>query len=151
VIGWAGLLFTRARSIGWAGLLFTRARSCYAVAGVVALVAAGCVGRVHPQGPTTALSRTATGSSPFTATAYCKGTITATGTKPNARSIAADPRVLPMGTRIRLTGVEDRYSGVYTVKDTGPSIRGRRLDLYIRDCREAVKFGRRSVRVSVLR
>ena len=137
--------------IGWAGLLFTRFRLCYAVAGVVALLAAGCVGRVHSQGPTTTVSRTATGSSAFTATAYCKGTITATGTKPNPRSIAADPRVLPMGTRIKLTGVDDRYSGVYTVRDTGSSIRGRRLDLYIRDCREAVRFGRRSVRVSVLR
>jgi 3D (Asp-Asp-Asp) domain-containing protein len=137
--------------IGWAGLLFTRLRSCYAAAGVVALVAAGCAGRVHPHGPTTAAGRPATATSPFTATAYCKGTITATGTRPNARSIAADPRVLPMGTRIRLTGVDDRYSGVYTVRDTGPNIRGRRLDVYIQDCREAVKFGRRSVRVAVLR
>jgi 3D (Asp-Asp-Asp) domain-containing protein len=56
-----------------------------------------------------------------------------------------------MGTRIRLTGVDDRYSGVYTVRDTGPNIRGRRLDVYIPDCREAVRFGRRSLRVSVVR
>jgi 3D (Asp-Asp-Asp) domain-containing protein len=134
----------------WAEPPCTRLRSCYAVVALGALLSAGCAGRVHPQGPTTPASQHATEST-FTVTAYCKGTVTATGTRPDARSIAADPQVLPMGTQIRLTGVDDRYSGVYTVRDTGPNIRGRRLDVYIPDCREAVRFGRRSLRVSVLR
>ena len=44
----------------------------------------------------------------------------------------------------------DRFSDVYLVTDTGSSVRGRRIDLYIRDCHEAVRFGRRSARVSIL-
>ena len=134
----------------WADSLRSRLRSCYAVAAIGALVSAGCAGHVHPQGPTTPASQPAIEST-FTVTAYCKGMVTATGTRPDSSSIAADPQVLPMGTRVRLTGVDDRYSGVYTVRDTGPSIRGRRLDVYIPDCREAVRFGRRSLRVSVVR
>jgi len=87
----------------------------------------------------------------FTATAYCTGKITATGTTPNEKTVAADPAVLPMGSRIRLSGLDKRYNRVYTVGDTGSSIRGRRIDLYMRDCREAVAFGRRAAKVSILR
>ena len=55
-----------------------------------------------------------------------------------------------MGTVIRLTGLDPRYNGTYTVADTGAKIQGRRIDLYISDCREAVRFGRRPARVVVV-
>jgi 3D (Asp-Asp-Asp) domain-containing protein len=58
---------------------------------------------------------------------------------------------LPLGTVIRLAGLDGRYNGTYTVMDTGPKVRGRHLDLYLRDCAEAVRFGRRSGRVSIAR
>jgi hypothetical protein len=35
--------------------------------------------------------------------------------------------------------------------DTGPSVRGRTVDLYLWSCKEALQFGRRSVRLTVLR
>ena len=44
-----------------------------------------------------------------------------------------------------------RYSGVWTVMDTGPAVRGRLVDLYLWSCKEALQFGRRSVRLTVLR
>jgi 3D (Asp-Asp-Asp) domain-containing protein len=69
----------------------------------------------------------------------------------NRKTIAADPTVLPMGSRIRLTRLGRPYDGIYIVNDTGARIRGRRIDLYIRDCDEAVRFGRRSAMVSLLR
>jgi 3D (Asp-Asp-Asp) domain-containing protein len=86
----------------------------------------------------------------FTATAYCTGSLTASGTRPTAQTVAADPDVLPIGTRIRLTGLHERYDGIYVVEDTGPKIRGRRVDLYIPDCREAVRFGRRPATVTIV-
>jgi rare lipoprotein A len=86
----------------------------------------------------------------FNATAYCKGTVTAAGMAPAHGMVAADPAVLPLGSRIRLTGLTARYDGDYVVRDTGTAVRGRRIDLYIRDCREAVKFGRRTASVSIL-
>jgi 3D (Asp-Asp-Asp) domain-containing protein len=120
---------------------------CCALA-VIAL-AEGCAGRLHPQPP--AAKPSATRLPPFTATAYCTGRLTATGTKPAESIVAADPRVLPMGSRIRLSGLDNRYNRVYVVGDTGGSIRGRRIDLYMRNCKEATAFGRRTVTISVLR
>jgi 3D (Asp-Asp-Asp) domain-containing protein len=119
-----------------------------AVSGVVSLITGACAGRIHPQQrapegpPGKALA--------FTVTAYCAGRVTATGTTPGNGTIAADPAFLPMGSRIRLAGLDQPYNGVYTVTDTGSRVRGRRIDLYIRDCHEAVRFGRRSAQVSIL-
>jgi 3D (Asp-Asp-Asp) domain-containing protein len=79
------------------------------------------------------------------------GTTTAAGTRVTDGIVAADPKVLPLRTVIRLAGLDGRYNGIYTVMDTGPAIRGRRLDLYLRDCAEAVRFGRRSARVAIVR
>jgi 3D (Asp-Asp-Asp) domain-containing protein len=79
------------------------------------------------------------------------GRTTAAGTRVAEGVVAADPRVLPLGTVIRLAGLDGRYNGVYTVMDTGAKVRGRRLDLYLRDCAEAVRFGRRTGQVSIAR
>lgn len=128
-----------------------RSRSRSSLLGIAfvgaALVAEGCAGRLHPKAPAGSGSIV---EASFTATAYCVGHLTAAGTVPVNGIVAADPTVLPTGTRIRLTGLARRYNGVYTVMDTGGSIRGRRIDLYMRDCSEARRFGRRSARVSIV-
>jgi 3D (Asp-Asp-Asp) domain-containing protein len=87
----------------------------------------------------------------FVATAYCQGTITASGARVRDGFVAADPAVLPLGTVIRVSGLERRYNRTYRVMDTGGAIRGRRIDLYIRNCDEAIRFGRRSATVSIVR
>jgi 3D (Asp-Asp-Asp) domain-containing protein len=117
---------------------------------ILALTAASCTRRTPPT-PPPAPAHDRGSVMQFTATAYCKGSVTATGTRPTEGIVAADPALLPFGTKVRLTGLDARYDGVYTVRDTGGSIRGRRIDLFIRDCREAVRFGRRSTRVAVVR
>jgi 3D (Asp-Asp-Asp) domain-containing protein len=116
---------------------------------LIALIAAGCAKRVPPSQPSVAVGTA--GAMRVTATAYCTGRMTATGTKPGPGIVAADPAVLPFGTRIRLTGLEARYNGVYTVRDTGASIRGHRIDLFIPNCTEAVRFGRRAATVAIVR
>jgi 3D (Asp-Asp-Asp) domain-containing protein len=88
---------------------------------------------------------------PFSATAYCKGTTTASGVDVRTGIAAADPSVLPVGTVLNLAAGDQRYTGVYTVMDTGPKVQGRHLDLYMWSCHEALKFGRRDVQVTVLR
>jgi 3D (Asp-Asp-Asp) domain-containing protein len=87
----------------------------------------------------------------FTATAYCKGSITASGTAARAGIAASDPRVLPLGSIIRIEGAPERHNGIYTVLDTGPAVQGRQLDLYMWSCHEALAFGRRPVTVTILR
>jgi len=63
--------------------------------------------------------------------------------------IAADRRVLPLGTKVRLKNA-GQYSGVYRVEDTGGKIRGRKIDIYIPSRRGAKQFGRHTVQVEVL-
>ena len=84
----------------------------------------------------------------YTATAYSLRGRTASG-KPVARGvIAADPRVLPLGTRVRIDAGE--FSGEYIVADTGGAVKGRRVDIWTPTTREAMRFGRRAVKLTVL-
>lgn len=85
----------------------------------------------------------------FKATAYCLRGRTASGTHVRKGIVAADPRVLPLGTRISMKA--GKYSGTYTVADTGGRIKGRILDVWVPSCSEARRFGRKSVKVSVVK
>jgi 3D (Asp-Asp-Asp) domain-containing protein len=87
----------------------------------------------------------------FVATAYCKGELTSAGVTPQAGIAAADPLLLPEGSVVQLDEVPDRYRGIYTVMDTGPKVLGRHVDLYMWSCIEAMTFGRRPIRLTVLR
>jgi len=84
----------------------------------------------------------------FKATAYCLQGRTASGSGVRRGIVAADPRVLPLGTRIQITA--GSYSGTYTVADTGGAIKGRILDIWVPSCSEAIRFGRKSVMVSAI-
>lgn len=83
----------------------------------------------------------------FSATAYCLKGRTALGHSVRSGIIAADPRVLPLGSRISLGG---GHSGTFLVSDTGGRIKGNKLDIWMASCAEARRFGRRTVSVSYL-
>lgn len=84
----------------------------------------------------------------YSATAYSLRGRTASG-KPVARGvIAADPRVLPIGTRVRVEA--GAWSGEYVVADTGGAVRGRRIDIWTPTSGEAMRFGRRAVKLTIL-
>jgi|SRR5215813_1459054 len=85
----------------------------------------------------------------FHATAYCLKGRTASGVNARPGMIAADPTVLPLGTVVHLRA--GRYTGTYTVMDTGGRIKGRRVDVYVESHREALEFGRRQVKLKVLK
>jgi 3D (Asp-Asp-Asp) domain-containing protein len=87
----------------------------------------------------------------FTATAYCKGQTTASGVAVRTGVAAADPQILPVGSVVNVATGDPKYSGVYTIMDTGPAVQGRELDLYMWSCHEALRFGAKSIDVTVLR
>lgn len=87
----------------------------------------------------------------FTATAYCKGTTTASGVNVRTGIAAADPDLLPVGSVIQVDKLGERYDGIYTVLDTGPKVQGRHIDIYMWSCHEALELGRRKMAVTVLR
>lgn len=88
-------------------------------------------------------------------TAYCSCWIctgvnwwhgkTASGHDPHqGRTVAADPRVYPLGTCLEITGLGRRW-----VEDTGSAIKGGRLDVYYYSHRDAKRFGVRRLEVEV--
>jgi 3D (Asp-Asp-Asp) domain-containing protein len=87
----------------------------------------------------------------FKATAYCKGATTTSGVPVRTGVAAADPQLLPVGSVVELATMDTQYNGIYTIMDTGPSVQGREVDLYMWSCHDALKFGRRQVHLTVLR
>jgi 3D (Asp-Asp-Asp) domain-containing protein len=87
----------------------------------------------------------------FSATAYCKGIVTASGVPVQSGVAAADPELLPVGSVIEVNSLPQKYNGIYTVMDTGPSVQGREVDVYMWNCNEALAFGRKPIQLTVLR
>jgi 3D (Asp-Asp-Asp) domain-containing protein len=85
----------------------------------------------------------------MTATAYCDKGLTDGGIQAQRGVAAADPRLLPLGSRIRVTGVGAKPQ-TYLVADTGAAVKGRRIDIFIPSCRAAKRFGRKPVVVRLL-
>src|SRR4030095_4151520 len=85
----------------------------------------------------------------FQATAYALRGITASGIYVRHGVIAADPRVIPIGSVVQI--LTPGYSGVYTVQDTGRLIKGKIVDVWLPSTREARVFGRRSIKLHVIR
>ena len=84
----------------------------------------------------------------YVATAYSLRGRTASGRLVSQGIIAADPKVLPLGSRVHVEA--GAWSGEYLVADTGGAIRGRKIDIWTPSTREAMRFGRRTVKLTVL-
>jgi len=97
-----------------------------------------------------ATTNTASGLSTerYVATAYSLRGRTASGRLVTRGLIAADPAVLPLGSRVRLEA--GPLSGEYLVADTGGAVRGHRVDIWTPTSREAMRFGKRAVKLTVL-
>ena len=90
------------------------------------------------------------------ATAYHRqeegGLITATGTTTKYGTIAVDPSVIPLGSRVFVVA-EDGTSWSYgpgLAEDTGGLIKGNRIDLFFMTGTEATNFGARTAKIYVL-
>jgi 3D (Asp-Asp-Asp) domain-containing protein len=86
------------------------------------------------------------GAERYTATAYALQGRTASGIKVRRGIVAADPRLHRLGSYIHVQA--GSYSGKYLVADTGSKVRGRKIDIWVVNRQEAVRFGRRKVLVS---
>ncbi len=84
----------------------------------------------------------------YVATAYSLRGRTASGKFVSQGIIAADPKFLPLGSRVHVQA--GAWSGEYLVADTGGAIKGRKIDIWTPSTREAMRFGRRTVKLTVL-
>lgn len=97
----------------------------------------------------------------FTLTAYTAGPestgkskkhpwygITASGSYAlDGVTIAVDPNVIPIGSRVYIEGI-----GYRIAQDVGSAIRGQRIDLFISDLSKAKQFGvKKNIRVELVR
>ncbi|PRS83525.1 MULTISPECIES: LysM peptidoglycan-binding and 3D domain-containing protein [unclassified Bacillus (in: firmicutes)] len=89
-----------------------------------------------------------------TATAYTANDggisgITATGVNlnknPNAKVIAVDPNVIPLGSKVYVEGY-----GAAIAADTGGAIKGNKIDVHVPSKSQAQNWGVKSVKVKVL-
>lgn len=84
-------------------------------------------------------------------TANCNGCsgYTATGVNlranPNAKVIAVDPRVIPLGTKVYVEGY-----GYAVAADTGSAVKGNKIDVFFPSKAEAYRWGRKSVKIRIL-
>ncbi|MED4401035.1 3D domain-containing protein [Metabacillus fastidiosus] len=84
-------------------------------------------------------------------TASCKGCsgITATGINLKKNSdkkvIAVDPKVIPLGTEVHVEGYGNAIAA-----DTGGAIKGKRIDVFFPSKRDALNWGKKSVKVTIL-
>ncbi|MBM4760991.1 LysM peptidoglycan-binding domain-containing protein [Bacillus sp. B15-48] len=89
-----------------------------------------------------------------TATAYtancngCSG-ITSTGVNlkanPDAKVISVDPSVIPLGSKVHVEGY-----GYATAADTGGAIKGNKIDVFIPNHNDAIQWGRKQVKVTII-
>ena len=77
--------------------------------------------------------------------------ITATGTHAKYGTVAVDPRVIPLGSKLFIETSDGRFVyGYATAEDTGGAIKGNKVDLFFPTYNECMQFGRRSVKVYIL-
>ena len=105
------------------------------------LTLTACVGALNGE------QKTANGK--YLATAYNQRGLTASGVPAQSHVVAADPDILPIGTRIKIRHA-GRYSGEYVVADTGEKIEGRHVDIFIPNQAACRKFGKKTVRIQVV-
>jgi 3D (Asp-Asp-Asp) domain-containing protein len=85
----------------------------------------------------------------FHATAYCVAGVTKSGITVSPGHVAADPRVIPLGSMIYVDS--PLMGGIYQVRDTGDLVKGKIIDIFIPSYKRCQEFGRRMVKVKVLR
>ena len=84
-------------------------------------------------------------------TASCEGCtgITATGinlkTNPNAKVISVDPAIIPLGSKVYVEGYGEAIAG-----DTGGAIKGNRIDVFFPSQQDAINFGVKKLKVTIL-
>jgi len=86
----------------------------------------------------------------LSSTMYCLKGEMRTGIRTRDGMAAGDPRVLPLGSVVRVSRLDGTFIGIFVIMGTGGAIRGNDIDLYVDSCAEAERWGRHPVVAEVL-
>jgi 3D (Asp-Asp-Asp) domain-containing protein len=75
------------------------------------------------------------------------GAVTASGVQTHWGTVAADWRLYPLGTKVKIDGFPD---DVFTVEDSGGAVKGNIFDIWFPDLPAAEAFGTRRLKVTIL-
>jgi 3D (Asp-Asp-Asp) domain-containing protein len=71
--------------------------------------------------------------------------ITFTGTRARRGTVAVDPKVIPLGSRLWVEGY-----GMAVAEDVGGAVRGNMVDVFLGDEEACLEWGRKKVEVRVI-
>lgn len=82
----------------------------------------------------------------FKAYAYNGAGTTASGTTTKAnRTVAVDPKVIPLGSKLMINGK------IYVAEDTGGFIKGKKIDIFMPSYNDCIQWGVRNVKVYLIK
>lgn len=105
---------------------------------------------IADSGPTaSAVKEMTVSSTAYTAScAGCSG-VTSTGidlkANPNQKVISVDPSIIPLGKHVWVEGYGEAIAG-----DTGGSIKGNKIDIYMPSKEDAINWGKKTVKIKIL-
>jgi 3D (Asp-Asp-Asp) domain-containing protein len=114
-----------------------------AISATVAPVATAVVETAAPSAPQEPIA-TSGATLTVSTTGYTLRGRTATGVPTTTGVVAVDPAVIPLGTRMTIPGY-----GEAVAADTGGAVHGNVIDLWFPSTAEAVRWGRRTVTITI--
>ena len=66
--------------------------------------------------------------------------IMASGKEVYQGTIAVDPEIIPLGTKVEIKGLPNGWNGIYTAEDTGEAIKDLRIDVFRESKLEALQI-----------
>ena len=82
------------------------------------------------------------------ASAYYGDTITSTGAIPKPyHTLAVDPKVIPYGSKVYIPS----FNKIFIAEDCGGAIKGKKIDIFLPTRDDCITFGRRDIKIFILK
>ena len=82
------------------------------------------------------------------ASAYYGDTITSTGAIPKPyHTLAVDPKVIPYGSKVYIPS----FNKIFIAEDCGSAIKGKKIDIFLPTRDDCIDFGRRDIKIFILK
>lgn len=77
---------------------------------------------------------------------FPKGQLTFSETPVGPGTIAVDPKIISLGSKVKIQGFDETFHAL----DTGRLIKGEKIDIWMPSLQEALEWGRRRVEIKIV-